>query len=214
MHFNYIDTSWSKLVDTEMGDYVLNYMNAPGREYHNAEHVAIMWQHAKTLGMDYDATLDAAILWHDFEYDAEPNKELRSAESMQAVARNNPEWFRDVDVGKAAELILTTISHNYVHDLDMRLVKLDLFDLTLSHARYTNFWNILAESVALYGIDAKEAARASEQFLKGFALRMDQNSEADKETPFFWFAVAEGARETVLMSRVVQDTYRYELKNS
>jgi predicted metal-dependent HD superfamily phosphohydrolase len=207
--FENIDTSWSKLNDTSMSNYVFDIMNSTGREYHNANHVATMWQHAKKLGLEYDPTLDAAILWHDVVYDAESLKELRSAEKMRSVARLEPVWFSTVDVAKAAEMIMTTDSHKYVPEADMRLVHLDLMDLTIPSARYVNFWNIMSESRCLYKVNTRKAAGSSEEFMKGFVLRMQQNAVEDLENDDFWEAVAEGAKETILMAQVVQDLYEY-----
>ncbi len=216
------DTSWSRLLHTEMGDLVMSRMDGdPRLRYHNGGHVRRMYERAGGWRLPYDPTLDAAVLWHDSVYDSEPEKEIRSAEWMRDTASLFPDWFVDVDLSRASELILSTTSHIVIPEVSSHLIKLDLFELGIPERRRANFWNIMEESCSLYGVDISDAAQSTLDFMSHFATTMSENSVKDfwsnqfpGDGDKYWPDIVRGVQDTSIMAQTIVDLYDQGLTKS
>lgn len=204
MNFN---TGWSKLYQEDMGKYVAVLMETPARQYHNIVHVQRLYRHAKRLNVPYSADLDCAILWHDAVYDSDPDKEYRSVEAMKAAAKEQPQWFEGVDISKAAEMIINTITHEYVEEINPWMIRLDTVELSDPDMRYDNFWSLMAEARDLYGIDNPTAALGTIEFMNQFRSTLAANATKDKEFADEWQAAAEGCDDVLTMANVTVDIY-------
>lgn len=209
-----IDTSWSKLIDTQMGNYVNVLMDVTHKTYHNFDHIKRLYALAKKWNLPYDLNLDAAILWHDSVYDALPDKEIRSAKAMMNIFDKHPEWFEGIVLARVSALIHSTINH--VIDLkdDNLMIKLDLAELGDPVKAKENFWNILEESQALYNIDIATAAKGTVDFMSKFAIVVDNNwakdFDNDQGGDNYWEDVSDGVKMTKLMAEtIVELSERY-----
>lgn len=215
-----IDTSWSKLLHTPMGDYVRECMSDPDMKYHNIGHVMRLYAKAAEWHLPYDANLDAAILWHDAVYDFRPEKERRSAEAMRIHAQAFPEDFQGIDVDEVYRLIMSTETHEIVPGINPIMIKLDLAELGDPGQATINFWNIIEESQALYGIGLRQAAEGSERFMTNFLKTVQKNHvlalQADPYDPThrqfhydgdaYWSKIVRGVNYVLTMSITVQET--------
>lgn len=202
---------WSKLIDTPMGNYVLNRMDSnPDLRYHNSRHIKLMYIAAESKGFEYDADLDAAILWHDAVYDDKPFKEERSVDLFLETVRTH-DWAENLNVDKVVDLILTTKHHAIDKETDARLIMLDLDGLAHYNTAYDNAWDILAESMNLYKISKYEAAEAGAKFLLNlYSTIMDNrlvvlNSGRWDQENEFWTSVSAGIERTVVMYQTIRD---------
>lgn len=203
------NTSWSQLYPTDMGRHVAVLMETPRRRYHNITHVQRLYRHAQRLNVPYDINLDCAILWHDAVYDSEPDKEYRSVDAMKAAAKSHPEWFDRVDISAAAAMIVNTIGHTYVPDVNPWMIRLDTIELADPDMRYENFWLLLGEARDLYGVDNTMAAQGTIDFLSAhLAPSLASNTVKDLEFSDGWQAALEGCNDTMHMARVIVDLYR------
>lgn len=203
------NVSWSKIFHpkNDMTWHVRDMMSDPRLKYHNIDHVRRLYMRAGEWRIPYDINLDVAILWHDSVYDEHPNKEIRSAEAVKAVAAEHPEWFEGVDIVEVNKMIINTVSHKYIEDVNPWMIRLDVAELADPDMRYDNFWSLLEEARELYGIDNAAAAAGTESFMKSFRATMAENSVNDYEFMSEWGQVAEGCTDVITMARVVQDIY-------
>lgn len=202
-----IDASWSRLLDTEMGELVTHYMDDPRRKYHNINHVRRLYELANTLKIPYYAKLDAAILWHDVVYDEHPDKEVRSAELLKETAQEYPEWFRDFSVTQTNEMILNTITHRYIPQIDPWLIRLDTYDLSIDPQRYKNFWLLIDEAMELYDISICDAAKGTKDFMRPFFYIMRDNARKDY-TFDRWDDIADGCDSVIYLADTVLETHK------
>jgi len=201
-----IDASWSKLLHSEMGEFVAEYMDDPRRKYHNINHVRRLYEIANLLNIPYYSKLDLAILWHDVVYDEHPDKEIRSAELLKETAQEYPEWFEGVIVSSANEMILNTINHKYIPQIDPWLIRLDTTDLSYTQQRYENFWLIVDEAKELYGIDFIQAAKNTIDFMEEFYKVAEYNIERDLQYGV-WRDIRSGCEDVSYIAQAVLETY-------
>lgn len=207
-----IDTSWSKLLTSDMGDYVMSVMDkTPSLKYHNGDHVRRIYQTALSWGVPYDVDLDAAILWHDAVYDSQPEKERRSVDLAQEVARAVPDWFVGTDLGAVGAMIMSTVTHKIGPGVNNWLIRLDLAELADPEARVINFNNIIAESCELYEIKKHTAAINTSKFMIEFVKTIEKNTTLDKDHAVFWTGVQAGCLHTV---ELADDIVIATLKNA
>jgi predicted metal-dependent HD superfamily phosphohydrolase len=207
-----IDTSWSKLIDTPMGNCVHHLMDTTYKTYHNFNHVKRLYALAKKWNLPYDINLDAAILWHDSVYDAAPDKEVRSIRIMLTIFEIYPEWFVGIDTSRVDVLIRSTIDHVIDTEDDNLMIKLDLAELGDPVQAKENFWNILEESKALYGINIAVAAQGTVDFMSKFAIVVQSNLINDLEDEDYWTDVTAGVRMSKLRAAtIVELQERYGL---
>jgi predicted metal-dependent HD superfamily phosphohydrolase len=207
-----IDTSWSELVDSNMGKYVRAQMSNSKLHYHNFNHIERMYAQALAWELPYDAALDAAILWHDAVYDDKPNKEARSARLMECVAAESPELFGGINLNLVSELIMTTAGHGictHVHNL---LLKLDLAELGDRDLCRKNFWDLNKESQELYGITSAEAAQGTLDFMSKFHNTVRENllqdgtgASFENDGVMYWCGVLDGVMQTITIARAIVD---------
>lgn len=189
---------WSQFEDTVMYEFVEDFMSSDTRrKYHNFEHIHTLYKHAWDLNIPYDVNLDVAILWHDFIYDEAPNKELRSISAFQNYRYIN-NYNYSLDISKISELIHSTINHKYCDD--NRLILLDLYDLTISHATTKNYQNILLESQLLYDISEDQAMMGSYNFMSEFYRMMGYNALKEKDDKQQWYNIMNGIALTLDLS--------------
>jgi hypothetical protein len=213
---NKIDTSWSKLLHTDMGSYVRDRMSDPLLTYHNINHIERLYAKANEWGIPYDSSLDGAILWHDAVYDAAPHKEARSAVLAIQCAQDNPDWFEHLDLVEINAQILSTAEHKVTSNVCSTMIKLDLAELGDPVRRRENFWAILQESINLYGMDAVTACNGTVQFMDKLALTMKANRAQPSEMLHrsFWNDILEGCATVSLMGSTICDFYDFNLDTS
>jgi predicted metal-dependent HD superfamily phosphohydrolase len=209
---NKTDTSWSKLLHTEMGDYVRGRMSNGLFTYHNINHIERLYAKANEWGIPYDSSLDGAILWHDAVYDAAPDKEIRSAALVTECSQVAPEWFKHLDLAEINAQILSTVDHKITSDVRSTMIKLDIAELADPVRRRENFWAILQESINLYGTDVVTVCNGTYQFMDSFYQTMYANklllSEVDDQD--FWDGVCEGCETVGLMASTIIDLYGFK----
>ncbi len=157
-------TSWSRILDGELGRSAkAAYEAEPARCYHNWAHILRIYWHAEhTFAVPYDPDLDLAILTHDVVYDAQPDKEERSAQWLSAHT--------DADVTAANAHIRKTITH--APSSDNRMVLLDLADFRCPERTAPNLDKIAAESIALYDVTMPEFLAANIKVMAGLGDRI------------------------------------------
>lgn len=205
------DTSWSNLLDTQMGEYVMSRIDTnPSLMYHNGSHVRRLYAKAKEWRLNYDASLDAAILWHDAIYDNQPEKEARSAELVKEAAKAMPQWFESLEIDQIVELIMTTKDHTVSPGISSLMIKLDLAELGDPERRRINFWDILRESQELYEINELTASLNTLKFMSTFRTTIENNLDMDKNSRLFdgdgiqfWENILDGITESAQMANEV-----------
>lgn len=210
------NNKWSRLIDTEMGEFVLDYMDSNSAlKYHNSEHIRRLYAWAQEWGLEYDPVLDAAILWHDSIYDDQPDKEIRSAVFMAQKMIENPHWLTDTglpgyNIGEVQDLIRTTIDHRVSNIHSSLLIKLDLADLTLSDVSRDNFWKLIQEGQKLYGVTAPQAAQNTITFLSNFLTTINANcldqtfhNEFPGDGEMFWNDVENNVKQSISMAKTI-----------
>jgi predicted metal-dependent HD superfamily phosphohydrolase len=195
-----------------MGEFVRERMSDHRLHYHNIQHVMRLYAKAAEWRLPYDANLDAAILWHDAVYDELHHKEYRSAMLMRETAEAHPDWFDGLDVTLVFDMIMSTATHEVVPDKNSLMIKLDLAELADPVRRRDNFWSILEESRALYGITQKEAAAGTEKFMRAFLRTVQRNHVEDWNSNSFhydgdgyWDGVVKGVSDVITTAVTVQE---------
>ena len=210
--------TWTKLNDTNMRYQVYEMMSDHRLKYHNFGHILDLYTQAEKWKVPYCPDLDCAILWHDSVYDAHPNKELRSIDALRAYALSNPLEFKNINVHRACEMIATTIDHKLRIDGDNVLLMLDLAALRIPEQAQANFWKIMEESKALYGINNRDAAQGTVDFMSRFintvnvnyAIAQSIESEFKTDPHFYWNLVERGVNTTKTMAETI--VYMYDNK--
>jgi predicted metal-dependent HD superfamily phosphohydrolase len=143
----------------------------------------------------YSFALDIATAFHDSIYDANPDKEIRSAE-----------WCRNMcsiySIGKdiiddACELIMATSDHVVYEEKVSAIVRADLHQLADLNLAKKNRTNIIQESKNLYGISTVNVIKANSKFLRGLQERLAHNRHLDKNHAEFYTKVIEGIEYTI-----------------
>lgn len=203
------DTSWSKLLHTDMGEFVRATMDDPRLTYHNITHIERLYAKAKEWGLPYNRTLDGAILWHDAVYDADPDKEIRSADLAQQCARDNPQWFEHIDLAEMNAQILSTINHTVTDDVSPLMLQLDLAELADPVRRRVNFWDLLQEATNLYDVDIPTACAGTAEFIKTMHTVQYNNSLHHTQAAHgeFWTDVCQGCEVVYDMAHSVCELY-------
>lgn len=207
---NFSYQSWSKVRDTELGmaAYMQLYRNSEnGCDYHNVRHIVAMYDYLTDTNYPYDEALDWAILFHDIVYDANPDKELRSAklffemnEAYGAVSDKDMLW-------NIESYILATIDHTIrltADDSECAIVRADLHGLANQFTAFQNFGSIMSESMELYGIDMVTFAENSEKFMTELLSRVSSNIITDPDHHDFHSDVYDGILYTIKLSQFIQ----------
>lgn len=197
-----IDTSWSQLLPTRLGRYAHGLHINPWHAYHNWSHISRLYHHAQhTFGFEYDANLDAAIMFHDSVYDALPDKELRSIDAFHTTyARVDPISVIDSDVVEG--MIRSTITHEVIDD--DRMILLDLADLMDPMMTIVNYGLLEEEAMELYGVTRMESAIGTKKFLTGMLDRMTDNMEKSVgDRLAHWYDICEGIERSIDLAQMI-----------
>lgn len=207
---NFSYQSWSKVRDTELGmaAYMQLYRNSEnGCDYHNVRHIVAMYDYLTDTKYPYDEALDWAILFHDIVYDANPDKELRSAklffemnEAYGAVSDKDMLW-------NIESYILATIDHTIrltADDSECAIVRADLHGLANRFTAFQNFGSIMSESMELYDIDMVTFAENSEKFMTELLSRVSSNIITDPDHHDFHSDVYDGILYTIKLAQFIQ----------
>ena len=192
---------WSKVLTTENGilikSGIVNNSKCSGLAYHNFDHVNAMYNYLESINEPYDEALDWAILFHDFIYDAEPNKEQRSAEAWKEFA-----IMKDLsNVDLTYDLIMATKDHVLLEDNSLKsaIIKADLCGLSNPVTTINNYMAIMTESKNLYGINEREFARNNLHYMKNLLKTVCLNSCNPKDNDFYQL-VKTGIQTTMFIS--------------
>lgn len=197
---------WSRIRYTELGRVAFNKIcSGRGLHYHNILHVQSMYQYLYDANEPYDEALDWAILFHDIVYDKDPDKELRSAVMFSDLKEKYEGCSFDLlDEGHVASLIMSTEDHIVQYPSQSPIIRADLHGLSNPVSTFHNFYSIMKESMALYGIDEKTFAVNSEQFMQGLYKRVEKNKSIDKDHVEFYDSVLSGIDRTIELSKIAR----------
>ena len=170
--------------------------------YHNIEHIKSMYDYLEKNGEPYSAELDYAILFHDVIYDKESEKEKRSADFFLDKFKLFP--VDDLDTDKVVKYILATIDHLcYSEDLS-QIIRADLHQLTDKVKYFTNYCDIMKESMALYDIDELQFAKASKEYMSSKLMpSIHKNLSIDNKHEVFYRDVKKGIFNTIALSNLI-----------
>lgn len=198
--------AWSRIAKHELAEDAWTYLDdnsADGCAYHNNEHVYSMYAYLAKTGETYDEALDWAVLFHDIVYDANPDKELRSAQFWDERASDYEELGHIRD--RVFFLIMATKEH-LVDGTDPQvsaIVRADLHGLTNTVTTHFNFSKIMRESIALYGITPQDFAVASHDFMRDLYHRVDANKQSDPTHAAFYDLVLRGVSASMVLSNLI-----------
>lgn len=184
-------TPWTRLEGTELWNAAAAAYNANGHAYHSFHgHIESMYSHAERLGMDYDLSLDRAILAHDVVLDHHGNNERRSADWLEVHLEEED--------AKARELILTTIDHRPSHP-DNRLALLDLAGFIRPEERRHNTRLLRDEAQRNAGLNFDQVAwvKGTLTYLVGLHERITTDLPGlDERGQYLWGRIAKGISST------------------
>jgi len=201
-------TTWSKLGGHKLAQYALDTLlcnSRAGCTYHNIDHVSDMYKFLEETHEPYDEALDWAVLFHDLVYDAQPEKEFRSAQLWRSASFK----YRELDAirVKVYDLILLTVDHKVgPHELDpsaSAIVRADLSGLSHRDSTFCNYAKILQESVNLYKSPAIDFANGNILFMLGLSERVKNNIQTDPIHRDFYKKVLLGIEQTVNLSIII-----------
>lgn len=184
-------TPWTRLEGTELWSAAAAAYRANGHIYHSFHgHIASIYAHAERLGMEYDLSLDRAILAHDVVMDHRGNNERRSAAWLEARL--------ETEDPKASELILTTIDHRPSHP-DNRLALLDLAGFIRSEERRVNTRLLRDEARRNAGAEFDQVAwvKGTLHYLTGLHARIQEDLHLlDDRSRYLWDRICWGIEVT------------------
>jgi len=197
---------WSRIADTELATKAWDILDVSDCEYHNGWHVLKMYNYLHETNEPYDEALDWAVLFHDIVYDANPEKEYRSAVSFRDMATQYSGCTPDIwERERACQLILQTADH-VMSDRPgaSAIIRADLHGLTNPVETFVNYYSILNESVCLYNIDEKTFADNNIKFMRELYKRVENNMELDPDHREFYKEVKRGIVSTINLSRILK----------
>lgn len=196
---------WSKIYDSELGIVLRSRIeentDLHGLRYHTMAHMASMYDYLDVTSEPYSEALDWAVLAHDVVYDSGPDKELRSSEFFMYHAMFfglSKDLIIDVN-----EMVLATIEHRVTTPNVSAIIRADLHQLTVPEMVVINYYEILQESVNLYGISQDVFAFNNRKFLSGLNLRMANNLVTDSDHCDFYDGVRHGLRTSIMFSKII-----------
>jgi predicted metal-dependent HD superfamily phosphohydrolase len=194
---------WSRIQDTPLATeaYVLmNENEIRGCEYHNNRHIEAMYQFLEDTNVPYDEALDWAVMFHDVVYDAEPEKESRSARLFVEMCDKYTGFnLRPSEQARVHGLIMRTRTHELTHNVtesERALIRADLHALTDKVQTTNNFVKIMNESINLYGCTVEEFAVNNVSFMNKLKETMKANILVDTEHESFYNSVIDGINLT------------------
>lgn len=203
--------SWSQIQDTLLATeaYVLmNENEINGCEYHNNSHIEAMYQYLEDTNVPYDEALDWAVMFHDAVYDAEPEKESRSARLFVVMCdRYSGFNLRPSEQARVHGLIMRTRTHELSHNAkedEKAIIRADLHALTDKVQTANNFVKIMNESMNLYGCNVEEFARNNISFMQKLKETMMLNILVDNENESFYNSAIEGIDTTRKLAQALE----------
>lgn len=207
-----IDMNWSKIQYTELATeaYILmNENEIKGCRYHNNSHIDAMYEYLEDTDEPYDEALDWAIMFHDVVYDAEPEKELRSAMMfLDMVDKYRGCRLSPSEKGRAYSLIMQTVDHEVFPNVkgSSAIIRADLHALTVKEWAINNFSKIMNESMALYDCEIEEFAHNNIKFMSGLHARMAINIlKVEENEKLFFHRVQSGIDLTIRLAQAIKD---------
>ena len=207
-----MDWKWSKIQRTNLATEAFVRMcenEIKGCSYHNLSHIESMYNYLEETNHPYDEALDWAIMFHDVVYDAEPNKELRSAKFFFDMNQQHSGCNLDINgIDRVQFLIMETSNHLVTNDVYLKgssaIIRADLHALTSKFDTVNNFTKIMNESMELYKCSIEDFAMNNISFMDGLRKRMDINiRNVDSEDKLFYYCVKEGIELTMNMANVI-----------
>lgn len=205
---------WSKIQNTLLATeaYVLmNENEINGCEYHNNDHIDDMYQYLEDAAEPYDEALDWAVMFHDAVYDAEPEKEARSARLFAEICNN----FRGFNLppreqARVHSLIMRTRTHE-VHpgasEAEKAIIRADLHALADKTKTIVNFVKIMNESINLYDCSIEEFAENNIKFMESLKERMMLNMLiVETEEVDFYNEIINGINLTIRLAQAIKET--------
>jgi len=205
---------WTRIQYTELATeahILMNENEIKGCEYHNNDHIDEMYQYLEDTGEPYDEALDWAVLFHDAVYDAEPEKESRSARLFVEMCDKFRGFnLRPSEQAKVHGLIMRTRTHE-VHpgasEAAKAIIRADLHALTDKTKTIRNFVKIMNESINLYDCSVEEFAENNIKFMEGLKERMMFNiSVVDIDEEYFYDKVINGINLTMNLAKAIKET--------
>jgi len=202
---------WSRIQDTALA-YVARAKidgntDQLGLEYHNWDHVSSLYKYLADTNEPYNEALDWAVLFHDIVYDAQTEKEFRSAKMfVEMVDQFDGCRLSPSEQGRVYSLIMRTVDH-IVHPSvngSSAIVRADLHGLADPVQTMRNFINIMDESCALYSIDPKTFAENSVKFMTALYERVSKNVQLDEKHSEFYKSVLNGIDLTISLAEAVK----------
>lgn len=203
--------AWSRIQSTELasearGRIELNEIY--GCAYHNLDHVLSMYQYLADTNEPYDEALDWAVLFHDIVYDAEPEKEWRSAKMFFDMNQQYPTVSDKEVLWNIESNIVATIDHSIrltANEFERAIIRADLHALTDKVQTTRNFVKIMDESMNLYGCTVEEFAEKNILFMEGLTDRMLLNLLAvDTNEEVFYKSIIEGIGTTIRLAQAMK----------
>jgi predicted metal-dependent HD superfamily phosphohydrolase len=200
---------WTRILDHDLASEAwtcLDNNEDNGCTYHNAKHVIEMYNYLEKTDQPYDEALDWAVLFHDIVYDAQPDKERRSADFFMLWAHD--EGLDRGIIEQASMLILATIKHLVIKDEHVKgssaIIRADLHALTNPVSTFNNFNKLLTESKNLYNIDEQIFAVRTETVMYELYGRLLYNKSVDPAYAQFYDDVLRGVTSTIALSRIIR----------
>ncbi len=204
---------WSLIIDTplELQAYIhMKENEINGCKYHNNTHINQMYQYLEDTNEPYDEALDWAVLFHDAVYDAEPDKELRSAKLFFEMSQKYPGCNLDVNgIDRVQFLIIETIAHEVTDEAYLKgssaIIRADLHALADKVETIKNFLKIMIESMNLYKCSIEEFATNNITFMSRLRERVASNILVDKEHEIFYNEIINGIDLTIRLAKSIKD---------
>jgi exopolyphosphatase/pppGpp-phosphohydrolase len=204
---------WSKIQYTELATeaYVLMSENEiNGCQYHNNSHIEAMYQYLEETDEPYDEALDWAVMFHDVVYDAEPEKESRSARLFVEMCDKFRGFnLRPSEQARVHSLIMRTRTHEIspnASESEKAIIRADLHALTSKVDTVNNFVKIMNESMTLYDCSIQEFVENNIKFMEGLKERMMFNiSVVDIDEEYFYDEVINGINTTIRLAQAIKD---------
>jgi predicted metal-dependent HD superfamily phosphohydrolase len=201
--------SWSQILHTELADVVMAMIetNVDSRllTYHNMDHVDAMYAYLEETNEDYDEALDWAILFHDAVYDAQPQKERRSAELFTYLVKTFDGCvLGDAGKERVVELIMSTVEHVVTKPSTSPIIRADLAGLANPVSTYHNYSKIMEESKNLYNVTETTFAEANILYMRKLRDTINSNWYKDAQHAKFYTYVKRGINQTINISKMLQ----------
>lgn len=175
-------------------------------KYHTWFHVLDIYEWLYQNSIPYDEALDWAVIGHDLIYDAEPDKEIRSADYLFDLMKIENRFSKE-SMSRVYDIICSTKDHLVLIDepLSSIMIRGDLHQLTDPGKTISNFVAINQELQNLYpGLDRHVISKHGLLFMEDLKKRIIENIlERDPEHEEFYWNVIKGIDQTINMHKSI-----------